>query len=548
MFKIIKNIFIVLLVLSFGFVSAQWVPDDLVIEISKTSFDVNEPVDVTVKMVKDNWEVVKDYEGDIRFEIVELFNEWEDHTLPGGWMYTFYPEDQWVKLFSKWLMVKVPSWEKWFTLQVSDLFDPTISDKKTIFVGDLADSQKSDVSIISPSAWAVVSSEVVDIVAKATDLPNSTYQIYVNWVVKSQSVSTEKWDIIGYASGLNAGQNTIQIKIVDINQKVIWESPIVSFTYQSSSDGVFDSIEVLPSTNIKQWDKVTINVKTSDQVSSTEVLLSNWASYPMDRLTAGSFSKQVLIDKAGRVEISLSLITAGNTKKYDNVASLEVQEKIWIWDVKFVVDPVDKKKVTVSWNSFWAIAKYKVDYWQSETTLSESLTVDSKEVVFDNLDPEKVYYMRISPLDSLWLLVGDTSSVLKIEPTHSGADKPTCIVKWIKVFTWKVWDKYYLKWDAVENAEKYKIYRSDWQVTDVSKMDKLWETTENRFEYPFNNNTKTYLYAYYAVEAVCSDWNSVIVDEVKKVNVGPLDNFLVIVVIWLFVYAIYKLGTIVPQN
>ena len=71
---------------------------------------------------------------------------------------------------------------------------------------------------------------------------------------------------------------------------------------------------------------------------------------------------------------------------------------------------------------------------------------------------------------------------------------------------------------GVVNADKYVIYRSDFETTDVTKMSKIAEVMDTKFEYPFNKNAKTEKYAYYVVQAICKDGNGVIVDNVKKVK------------------------------
>jgi len=68
------------------------------------------------------------------------------------------------------------------------------------------------------------------------------------------------------------------------------------------------------------------------------------------------------------------------------------------------------------------------------------------------------------------------------------------------------------------NASKYVIYRSEFETADVTKMNKVAEVLENRFEYPFNKDAKQEKYAYYVVEAVCTDGSTIIVDNVKKVQ------------------------------
>lgn len=93
------------------------------------------------------------------------------------------------------------------------------------------------------------------------------------------------------------------------------------------------------------------------------------------------------------------------------------------------------------------------------------------------------------------------------------------------------------------NAEKYIIYRSDFETSEVSQMQKIGETTGTMFEYPFNPNpaSKQYKYAYYLVEAVCKDGTNLKIDNTKKIVVGPTENIILIILISLFGYTIYKL-------
>lgn len=48
-------------------------------------------------------------------------------------------------------------------------------------------------------------------------------------------------------------------------------------------------------------------------------------------------------------------------------------------------------------------------------------------------------------------------------------------------------------------------------------------------------------YAYYQVQAICKDWTSVIVDKAQKVQVWPVENTLLILIISIFIYSLYRL-------
>ena len=98
-------------------------------------------------------------------------------------------------------------------------------------------------------------------------------------------------------------------------------------------------------------------------------------------------------------------------------------------------------------------------------------------------------------------------------------EAPTCVVRNIKVTTAKIANKYYLTWNGVENATKYIVYRSDRETNVLADMNKVGETTDTRFEYRYDQNADRDLYAFYAVEALCADGATVMIDDAEKVHV-----------------------------
>ncbi|NOZ44851.1 MAG: hypothetical protein GXP45_07050 [bacterium] len=105
----------------------------------------------------------------------------------------------------------------------------------------------------------------------------------------------------------------------------------------------------------------------------------------------------------------------------------------------------------------------------------------------------------------------------------------------------QIGDKYYLSRDAVDNVKKYVVYRSDFPGTLLSDMQKVGETTDTKFEYPFNPNADHDTYAYYAVQAICSNGSALQLGSVKKVKVGPVDNVLLLLAMIALLYVGYRL-------
>ncbi len=75
-------------------------------------------------------------------------------------------------------------------------------------------------------------------------------------------------------------------------------------------------------------------------------------------------------------------------------------------------------------------------------------------------------------------------------------------------------------------------------------MQKVTETEENRFEYPFNKSAKQEKYAYYAVQAICKDGKALVIEDIKKVQTWPMENFLLLLFIAIFFYWSYRLAYI----
>jgi hypothetical protein len=506
-------------------------PDAFLVKVEPSTFGVWESVDVTISAVK-NGMLVTDYIGDVFIEVNWLMPD--DYVVPSDWLYSFLIQDQWIKLFSKGLEIK-KAWT--YTLKVSDIIDEVVMWETTIIVWNwdwIWDLQ--DVNIISPINGGTEKSSAISIMWLSSELQNSPVEIYLNSIPAWNGYTDAQWNFNIYISWLEDGQNQIQAKISDINDVVLWQSDVIMINYTSLSDWIFDSIEVLPSAILKQWDKATFNVYTAEEVTSVELEFSNWKEFPLDRLSPGVFNKDIVLTSQGTIDVSLSLIAWWNTKNYDDVANLTVAENNTISDVRFYSIWVDGTSVKVSWSPIWDAPKYKISYGTDRNSLQKTVDVNSTQVLVENIQSETVYYFQILPLDESLHSSGEPSEIIEYNPKEI---QSSCVVKWIILSSEKIWDNYYLTRDDVENVTKYEIYKSDRE--DMSNKKKVWETTESRFEYPFNKYAEQDEYAYYEIQAICSDWVAISLENVKKVKVWPFENTILIIIITLFLYSMFRL-------
>ncbi len=511
-------------------------PDAFLVEVVPSSFDVNEAVDITIKAVTADGSIIKDYLGDIFIEIEGIVDT-ADYTVPSDGLYTFLTEDQGMKLFSKGLTIKRSGT---FAVKVSDIINDTIIGERTIIVGSTPDdTAKEEINIISPVAGGIEKNSIANVLANVPSLPNAPYQIYVNNISVSQGMTTSNGDISAYVSGIQEGDNILQIKVMNASNEVIGESNVISFKYEPINDGVFNSITIDPTGKLKQGQIANFTVKTSDSVTSAQLKLSDGKNIPMEKQTAGTFTKEINIDSKGQIQIDVDLIVLGQTKSYTGVANLFVEEGVGIGKIRIYSDSIDKTKLNVTRETIGTIPQYRINYGTSENNLNLSVVVQTEEVIIENLAIGEMYYFQITPLDDTGTPMGTASEITE---TKIG-EESSCVVVGITITTGQVGDKYYLMRDEVQNVEKYIIYRSDFETNDASQMQKIGETTGTMFEYPFTPNpaSRQYKYAYYVVEAACKDGTNIKIDNTKKIVVGPAENIMLIILISLFGYITYRL-------
>ena len=508
-------------------------PAAFIVEVEPSSFEINESVDLTIRAVDADNQTVEDYDGDVRIEI--LWADFDDYTVPSDWLYTFTPQDLWEKTFSKWLQVNT-QWT--FTVRVEALFDEEIYGETSIIVGQGIDDVEENVIITSPSQWWIEVSAAITVLGSVPSLPNSPYQILLNGDAAWDWTTTNAGDISSVVTGAQEWENTLQIQILDSDDIVLWKSSLQTFTYDPLTDETFQWIDITPWTSLRQWDRPVFTVDTSDNVTSVTLSLSNGQVSPMDRIVAGSFSKTVLLEDDGEIQVSLSIVVDGNTTNYEDVMTLDVSENIGIWEVRYFADSVDKSALQLIWEPIGSVLRFSVEYGTSSSNLNQSREVSSTGITIQNINPELTYYFQITPVDTPWNAIGTPSDIITVDPSTLAQDV-VCIVEGIELFTEKVWDNYYLKREPVENASNYTVYRSDTPTDRISAMEKVWETTTTQFQYMFDRYADTETFAYYAVQAECDNGESLQVWSIQEVEVGPMDTILIVILTSLLIYLMY---------
>lgn len=526
--------------------------DRYIIELSNNPLQVNEAVDVTIKVVDKNGDVVTSYVWDALLEIQWLSDN--DVTYPNNGIVSFVASDQWEKRFNKWLIVK-KAWD--YKLVVRDILDDYIWNLNITINAWWSSNNVSDVVITSPTEWSTESNQNINIVWSAKEFPNSPFKLFVDGKESTPSNTNENGDFSLYSDTLTNGEHTMQIKIFDSNDKVVAQSDIVNFQVQQSTGPSFRSISIMPSTGAKENDRIDVIVNTNNETRVVELII--WTnSFFMEKSKDGEFTKSLKISKNGTYDVDLKLSSDNGTKTFSKVdvidiipasssGSLDVSlnnNSFLIKNLKYSYSQ-ETKKYNLTWNYEWGMTKFIVLIWKSKDNLSQSATikelVSTNSFVFTPVETDG-YFVQVYGVDSSDNISGTPSDIVYLAaPIEYKNSSSVCVVDSIKINTTKIWDKHYLTWNKVSGVERYIVYSSDKQTTNISAMSKIWETSQTQFEYYYDENAKDPIYKYYTVQWVCNDGRYTNVGSSEKVEVWPINMAIYAICISLFGYLAIRL-------
>ncbi|MDR2541099.1 MAG: hypothetical protein LBD11_04935 [Candidatus Peribacteria bacterium] len=514
-----------------GITVAQAGPDSFLVEVNPSSFQVNQPVDMTITALKSGVPYTS-YTGMIYMNINGLLVS--ERVLPNRGRVEFKPSDLGKITLSKGLEIKKAGE---YSLSVNNFEETLFGSTKITVINPNSNTSLKTIDIISPIPNTTESSDTVFVYAKATDLPNSLAQIYLNGILVNDMITVDSQGGIEYTlGGLRVGINTLFITITSLTDQELGRSETVSFIYEPVSDQLLKGITLTPNTNLRIGDRVQFEVTTDPAVNSAKLIFSNGQPpLVLDKDADGVFSRTTTLITSGQISLDVELVAIGQSKTFSGNTTYFVDDSPEIRNVKFQVDPQNPKYLHISRQLVGAEASgYNILYGLAKDTLSNQTTTSGTSVIFQ-IEPKKTYYFKIIPLIGTGeehgsatdiytydpaipldarddpIIVG-TGPIVVIEPIHS-----LCIIKGIRVTTEKIGRKTYLVRDSVKNATSYTLYMSDEKDPDTKK--KLLDTKETRYEYPFDYSSEVDIYAYFRVEATCDDGQVMELAGAKKVQV-----------------------------
>ena len=537
--------------------------DMFLVEVTPDTFQAGQAVDLKISVMLDDGSIVKDYDGDVFITV----NHPDDtqYTVPSEGIYTFVAENQWVKVFSKWLIIKA-AWE--YKVVVEDVLGE-ISGSATVVV--TAESGGSGttawkVTITSPAPGTVVTTSwSLNIIWKSS-LPNTPVFINLNETDQDSKMTTNvAGDFNVYAQGLVVGSNVIKIVLKDAAWAVLWTSNAITINLseekeeEASTEDLLLSFFVQPAWDIFPGDLITLWAITQESVTKVDVTV--WPSnYTLDKVSAWQFGKEITLQHPGTYAVQVTVyVNDVNQKATQNPLKIsqgvaspspiewsewssglnngEIPEKplVGIGLIKHEIDPSDQSSIKITWEAIGDIEYFLVRHGKNSAFLDKELIVVETWVTLTKLESNQTIYVQVWPADKDWKTIGVPSDPLVIT-----MEWPVCVVKGLTLWTEQRWNNYYLVWDKVDDVKEYIIYRSEFQVSLLTQMQEIARTKDTSYHYPFDRTTKNKEYAYFAVEAICEWGGKAAFDDIKKVQVWPVTNMLALIILTILWYGLWR--------
>ena len=303
-----------------------------------------------------------------------------------------------------------------------------------------------------------------------------------------------------------------------------------------------------------QWQQATFQIQTDLSVSAATLIVDEEDRRIMKSISPGIFSHASAFNTIGEIPVAIELTTAQEVVRVDNIATLTVLEGApTIETIKAFTQDIETDTLNVSWTVNGTPTSFDIRYGTDQNNLSMQAQTTAREIILTDIVAGETYYIQIQALDAigenLW-----PSKIHTFEPTilNAGgspntaqvANTPSCTVQGINLWVEETaTDIYYIKWEAIENASSYTIYKSTFPATSISQMQRITSVQTTQYQYPFNAQAMQEEYAYYAVVANCNDGSEIQVDTIQHVQVGPVENILMVLLGAGVLYYIRRLYT-----
>ena len=270
--------------------------------VNPDTVSVWEAVDLTIKAVDKNDEVVDDYEWSI---LIFSESDWEA-SFPNALednSYTFVKSDEWVIKFENAVQFK-NVWKN--DIHVYDVDDVTDS---TMWLAELTVTEKTEkqnigIKIEYPENGVTIGKSSISV--SWTSKKNHQIKILVNWETEILTTTNKNWFFEKEIEDLAGWKNTFAAYILDSEWEVIWTSKEVSINSDTTVP-IFNKLTISPEGEVEVESELSLELYASKWLSEVIVVLDDW-SYELKEDKDWVYKSEILSPKlVGEYKIDVSL-------------------------------------------------------------------------------------------------------------------------------------------------------------------------------------------------------------------------------------------------
>ncbi len=272
--KILKSLIFLLLSFNLSFAFA-WTVDHFQVEFSKDTAILWESLDLTIKAVDKNNDVVTDYTWNVlgisqTDDSVELPED-----LASDEWYSFQLSDQWVRKFENWVTFST-SWEHNLSIYDSQDYENLIGRWEITIIEWTTNTEKVEIKILTPESNTTLADNTVQ-VSGATK-KNHQIRIELNNKLTFTTTSNADWIFEKEIDSIPTWENVLKAYILDSDENIIWESSEVVIRIDDNKPS-FKKITLSPvpdSWEVEEWTNIDVKVYATSKLKAIKLLFNDW--------------------------------------------------------------------------------------------------------------------------------------------------------------------------------------------------------------------------------------------------------------------------------
>ena len=242
--------------------------DRFEVEFNFETAQVGEALDITITAVDRNWETVTDYLWDIL--IFSESDPWAEFpSVLSDNSYTFIPANEGTVKFENAVTFR----RDWIqNIYVYDLDQETVMWLAEVEITDEVVLRSEEIEIMNPENGITLWRD--NITVSGLTQKNHRINIVVNGIRNETTTSDDDWMFEENIENLNQWENTLQAKILDADDNIIWESQVVRIQINSDAPN-FRNISITPTWEVEAESEIEIEVISNTWLRQVHVIIDD---------------------------------------------------------------------------------------------------------------------------------------------------------------------------------------------------------------------------------------------------------------------------------